>query len=121
MLKSNTIAPLKVAGLFEEHLPVLAKDQEQYVAGLMAKEPPMSLEDFEDLLQDLDGQSEAVRLKCANTVRTGIYRYSVPKYRLHVSCTHVLLSKHCSSVVTALHCQHMLPNISVLQRGRVRS
>lgn len=74
MLSSNTIAPLKVAALFDEHLPVLAKDQEVFVADLMAKEPPMSLEDFEDLLQDLDGQSEAIRLKCADVVRTGIYR-----------------------------------------------
>lgn len=74
VLRSNSIAPLKVAALFDDHLPVLSKDQGVFVAELMTKEPPMSLEDFEDLLQDLDGQSEAIRLKCANVVCTGIYR-----------------------------------------------
>lgn len=76
MLRSNTIAPLKIAALFDEHLTVLSKDQEVFVTELMAKEPPMSLEDFEDLLQDLDGQSESIRLKCSDVVCTGIYRCS---------------------------------------------
>ena len=54
ILRSNTVAPIKIAALFEEHLPVLSKDQDEFVSSLMEKEPPMSLEDFEDLLQDLE-------------------------------------------------------------------
>jgi hypothetical protein len=74
VLRAHTIAPLKVAALFDEHLPVLSKEQEVFVAELMAKEPPLSLDEFEDLIQNLDGQSEAIRLKCADVVCTGIYR-----------------------------------------------
>ena len=106
MLRSNTIAPLKVAGLFDQHLPVLAKDQEVFVADLMAKQPPMSLEDFEDLLEDLDGQSEAIRLKCADAVRTGIYRYlELAAYTSAYTCqlcTRATPSKYRGSLLTTL-------------------
>jgi hypothetical protein len=76
VLQSNTVAPLEVASLFDEHLPILAQNPESYVANLLNRQPAMSLEDFETLLCDLDSQSEAIRLKCADTVRTGIYRHA---------------------------------------------
>jgi hypothetical protein len=83
VMQSNRLAPQKVAALFEQYLAVLDIDIDSYVADLLSKDPEPSLEDIEDILQDLNRQAEDVRLCCANTVRTGIYRSAAVAYHLH--------------------------------------
>lgn len=73
IMQGNRAAPLKLAALFEKHMGVLAEDAEARAEALMAQQPPLTLEDFDAVLQGYREQAESVRLMCANSVRTGAY------------------------------------------------
>ena len=73
ILQANREAPCRLAALFATHLPVLATDAEASAQELMARDPPLTLEDFNEVLRDYRRSAEAVRLLCADLVRTGIY------------------------------------------------
>ena len=72
-MRSNRAAPNKLAALFDSHLSVLAADAEARADALMMQQPPLTLDDFDGVLRGFREHAAAVRLMCANTVRTGVY------------------------------------------------
>lgn len=75
IIKANQLAPNMVVGLFAEHLHVLDEGPDSYVAQVMARDPAPSLEEFERILQSLEEEAHAVRVKSTNTVCTGLFRF----------------------------------------------
>ena len=72
-MKSNQPATNKLADLFRPHMDILSVDAETVAAGLLAKDPPLSLEELQEELQGYEDHADAVRRMCANHVRTGVY------------------------------------------------
>lgn len=83
VLRSNQAAPERLADMFKAHSAVLGTDVESHVQSLMEQEPPLSLEDFQDILEGYREQAESVRLMCCDTVRTGIYACALLIPSLH--------------------------------------
>ena len=73
-MRSNESAPEKLAALFEPHMHILHADADAIAEGLMKKEPALTLDDFQDVLEGYRKKASDVRLMCCNAVRTGIYR-----------------------------------------------
>ena len=73
VLRANQTAPERLAELFQQHMAVLEMDADAHASALMERDPPLTLDDFQDTLHGYHAKAEEARLMCCNTVRTGIY------------------------------------------------
>lgn len=76
VVKANQFAPQMIVDLYAEHLTILDQGPDSFVVEIMGRDPSPSLADFEHILNSLNDQAEAVRMKSADTLCTGLFRYA---------------------------------------------
>jgi hypothetical protein len=69
ILEHNTVAPKKLAGLFDSYMHLATLDVDAFVKELGARE--MSLEQYAEQIDHLQSTAAAIRATCTNDVRTG--------------------------------------------------
>ena len=81
IMEGNSVAPRKLATLFDGFMYLVAMDKAKTVKGFCAKEPPPDLEAFKAEIDKYYEAARDIRLMCTNVVRTGIYSVRCEKFK----------------------------------------
>lgn len=72
-MERNSVAPQKLAALFDDWMWLLDESAEAHVRTFCERQPEPSLADFQAEIDRLKSAAETVRLLCTDDVRTGLY------------------------------------------------